>query len=383
LLSDLQITPTLRYVYSQPFKTTDERARNYDDEIYWDPNAQRAQASVRASWRPLANLDLLGGLEYTQDWALDREYQFADPDAPDDPDQRLSYVSYGNIALYGQGLFQTRYVDVAAGVRYEQHTRFGGSFVPRASLNKTFGDFHFKLLVSQAFRAPSIQDLANNPELKPERTTTFELELGYQLGKHFFVAVNGFDTTVREAIVYFYELVSEEEGYKEGYRNEAQTGTRGCELELRFRAARAFANLSYSFYDAAGKNEVETFSVPGKSHVLLGFSPHKLALRAGYDLLEKLSLNLSALLLSDQRYGYTRYDGNAELTAIEDFGPSLTLNANLLYRDLFWPGFFAQLGVANLQNDTFLYIQPYNNSHAPMPARSREIFLKLGFDLSI
>ena len=52
------------------------------------------------------------------------------------------------------------------------------------------GPVSSKLLVSQGYRAPVIENInASSGELQPERTTVFEAETGHQLGDHMFAAV--------------------------------------------------------------------------------------------------------------------------------------------------------------------------------------------------
>jgi outer membrane receptor protein involved in Fe transport len=245
-------------------------------------------------------------------------------------------------------------------------------------LTKTFGPFHYKLLASRAFRAPSIENLAQTPDVKSERTTVYEIELGYRIHPSLFAVVNGYDITIERPIVYFYDDTTG----KDGYRNYNRMGTRGAEFELRFRAERLFANLSYSYYTAAGKDRVDSLAVPGNNSVLLGFSPHKIALLAGFELSRHLEASVSASVLGPQRFGYYAFDAAGNPLA-KDFGAEVLLNAYVCYRNLVVPGGFAGLGIYNLGNAKTVLIQPYNNGHAPIPGLSREVFLRVGYDFRL
>jgi outer membrane receptor protein involved in Fe transport len=235
------------------------------------------------------------------------------------------------------------------------------------------------VLASRAFRAPSIADLARTPEVKSELTTVYEVEVGYKIHPTLFAVANGYDITIDRPFVYFYDSATQ----TEGYRNYNRVGTRGAEFELRFRAERLFANLSYSYYTAAGKAKIDDLSVPGNSSVLLGFSPHKVALLAGFGLSRYLDASVSVSVLGPQRYGdYTqRVAGDPLSREFRDFGAEVLLNAYLCYKDLLVPGGFAGIGVYNLGNTKTMLIQPFNNGHSPIPGLSREVFLMVGYDL--
>jgi outer membrane receptor protein involved in Fe transport len=245
-------------------------------------------------------------------------------------------------------------------------------------LTKTFGPLHYKLLASRAFRSPSIENLAQTPDVKSELTTVYEVELGYKIHPMLFAVVNGYDITIKNPFVYFYDDATG----TDGYRNYDRTGTRGAEFELRFRAERLFTNLSYSYYTAAGKNRIDSLAVPGNSSVMLGFSPHKIALLTGFGLSRHLDASVSATVLGPQRFGYYAYDASGAPLS-KDFGAEMLLNAYLCYKNLLIRGGFAGLGVYNLGNAKTVFIQPYNNGHAPIPGPSREIFLRIGYDFRL
>ena len=369
----LKVVPRLHWLLQEPWRTATETAQTVYPTIYWKPRAQRVLGGLTATWDVARALNLLAGTEYYVDSATDTVIGFLDPN---DPTQMRSHVSYWDATVYGQALLETAWTNISAGARYEHRRQVGGSFVPRLGLTKTFGAFHYKLLASRAFRAPSIENLAQTPDVKSELTTVYEVELGYMIHPTLFAVVNGYDITIQHPFVYFYDDTTG----KDGYRNYDRMGTRGAEFELRFRAERLFANLSYSYYTAAGKDKIDSLAVPGSNSVLLGFSPHKIALLAGFELFRHLDASVSASVLGPQRFGYYAYDA-AGAPQTKDFGAEVLLNAYVCYRNLLVPGSFAGLGIYNLGNAKTVLIQPYNNGHAPIPGLSREVFLRVGYDL--
>jgi outer membrane receptor protein involved in Fe transport len=373
------LTPRVAWTYQRPWNETD--SVDIENGYYWNASVHRLQGGLTASWDATDWLNVLVGGEYTFDRAEDDVWGF-EPDLcepiglrPYSDPQCTTVVEYHNAAVYAQGLATTKVVDVSLGARFEYHSQAGPSFVPRGALTKAFGPFHYKLLASQAFRAPAILYLAYSPDVTPEKTTVFEIELGYELTDYLFVVANGFFSMIDRPLVYYYD----EGALTEGYRNYKKTGTAGAEAELKFKLRGHYADLAYGYYNPAGQNDIATFAVPGHDDVLLGFAQHKLTLAGGVEIVKDLTFNASGSLLFGDRYGYVAVDADGA-SVLDKFDPELILNANLMYRNLGVRGLFVQVGARNLTNGEIWYIQPYDNWHAPMPGPSAEVFVKIGYD---
>jgi hypothetical protein len=85
-------------------------------------------------------------------------------------------------------------------------------------------------------------------------------------------------------------------------------------------------------------------------------------------------------LLAGERFGYCAY-GVAGVPVGRNYGAEMQVNALVSYKDLRFPGSFVGLGVHNLANAKTLLIQPYDNGHRPIPGASREVFLRVGYDV--
>jgi outer membrane receptor protein involved in Fe transport len=388
LLDGLTLTPRLRHMVWRPWNCTDPRAEAYADSapLYDDSTEQRVQVGLELAWAPLDWLDFLLGAEYALDTSHDPVYHFIDLDTwdPEHPDsaELVDDMRYHRVALYLQGLLRTEWVHATVGARLEWHDQTGVAFVPRAGLHKAYGPFHFKALVSQAFRSPANRNLSFTPDVEPEKTTVYELELGYQILESLSVVANGFYVDVRRPIIYYFD----ERG--EGYRNFDSTGSYGFETELRFKRKSAFANLSFSYYSTAGLDNPAAYAVPGRDHVLLGFSPYKFAFLGGLALWRDLSLNLSGVLLGDQRYGIDRVEliDGQQVPHYREYPAELVMNVYLLWENAIAPGLYAGLGVYNMLDVRQRTLMPYDSWHNELPGPGLEIMLKLGYrgsDLSL
>jgi len=383
ILDDLHLRPSARYVWQKPWETTDERAWDYE-EAWWDLTMHRVQLRLPLAWTPidggeyLERLTVLAGLEYVYDWAEDKDFLFIDPDDPES--DGMPTVELHDLAAYAQVLVDLKWINASAGLRYQWHTRSDHAFAPRVALQKAYGPFHFKALYSQSFRSPPIYDFATEADVAPERATSYELELGYQLVDWLQLTLNGFDITIDGPRYY---------DSSQGDRSEFHVGTRGFELELRFRHQDWLAGLSYSFYDVVGKNNVDDYAVPGKRHVLLGLAPHKITAHVGVVLAERLSLHTSLWVLSDQRYAYTDYLSNDPVNdpdavqRIEELPWQVLWNAHVRYDDLLVDGLWVGLGVYNILDRPVWYAQGYDAEHAPIPGTSLEVMLHLGYGLEL
>jgi outer membrane receptor for ferrienterochelin and colicins len=377
ILADLHLRPSARYVWQKPWETTDERAWDYD-EAWWDMTMHRVQLRLPLSWTPLdggeylERLTVLAGLEYVYDWAEDKDFLFANPGDPEG--DRVPTVELHDLAAYAQVLVDLRWINASAGLRYQWHTRSDHAFAPRVALQKAYGPFHFKALYSQSFRAPPIYDYSTLADVPPEQATAYELELGYQLVDWLQLTLNGFDITI-DSPRYYNSAV--------GDRSKSHVGTRGFELELRFRHQAWLAGLSYSFYDVVGKNNVADYAVPGKKHVLLGMAPHKITAHVGVVLAEHLSLHTSLWVLSDQRYVYTDHLSAAPGSAqrVEELPWQVLWNAYLRYD--FPVGLWLGFGLYNILDTGVWYPQGYDAEHPPIPGTSFEAMLRLGYGLEL
>jgi len=72
-----------------------------------------------------------------------------------------------------------------AGLRYDNHSRFGDVWSPRASVSWRTGRWKLRASGGTGFRAPSVGELfypfSGNPDLQPERSTSYDLGAEYEV----------------------------------------------------------------------------------------------------------------------------------------------------------------------------------------------------------
>ncbi len=377
----LTIIPRISYTHSRPwyYQNQDSIYSNFNNNEF----ANRFRINTVANYQPTDYLNVTLGSEYYHDHAENEADGFYTGN---------TYIDFDNIAFFTQFLLKTKYVNVTAGARYDDHSFYPSTFVPRFGITKAWEKFHFKILYSNAFRAPTVQNInfSINQEILSERTSVAELELGYIFSSNFSSTINFYDIITKDPIIYF---VGENE--TEGYVNQKQTGTRGAELEFRYKGEKGFVEVAYSYYTTAGKEGIATFAVdenknqpigllPKKisedKNQLLGLAPQKFSIWTNHSIYKNLNVNASLIWLSS-RYAYNQENRNGQLL-LKKFDSNTLFNLSLMYKDFLRDGINISLGVQDLFNQSPPFMQPYDGAHAPLPNLSREFLFKINYDLN-
>jgi outer membrane cobalamin receptor len=369
---NLTVTPKVNIKYQVPYQYLDPKA-------YYNRSALRLTGNTIANWDYSEKLNFVGGAEAYIDNAKDHD---GDPEVTFANGKKE--VSYYNVSGFAQGLLKLPHTNIVLGGRFDDHSDAGTAFSPRVGVTGPFDKFHYKVIFSKAFRAPGIENINALPpsgeHIKPERTTVFEVELGRKITQNMMLTVNMFDITINDPIIYFYDAETDEEWYQ----NFAKTGSTGFELEYRLKYTWGNATAAYSYasqqvtskWGYFNKNTVPDYMVPGRSDMTIGFPQHKLTVNSCF-FTGPMSIDPSFSLISS-RYAY-----DAEGIGDLKIGPVFLFNLFVRYPNLFLKGFCAGAGVYNLFNQEYDLIQPYNGGLPPHPGASREVFLKLTYDLGL
>jgi len=277
-----------------------------------------------------------------------------------------------NSSLYAQVLYRHPWLNVACGMRYNMNNRFRSSFVPRVALTKATDKWHAKILYSKAFRAPSVENIDFSETIRPENTTVFEVETGYQIEEHSYLTANIFDINTSNVIVYY---VNDAQG--DAYKNEGQTGTRGFELVYKFKKKALFATVNYSFYTTGGKPVIASYQVPMYTDVLLGFPAHRVTATGGIPAGKKLTI---APTVSYQSKRFTCMVNDADQTReCIELHPSFYADLNFCFENVITSGMNISAGCFNIFDRAVWYLQPYDSNHTPLPGSSREFRIRVTY----
>jgi outer membrane receptor for ferrienterochelin and colicins len=363
----LTLTPRLAYKRQRPWRVTDDTASSF-----YEKTAERTTAALTLGWALPPHVELLAGAEvFTSEARLDDTARVGvglqRPLAGGDTDE------FSTVSGFAQVLVDHPIANLSLGARVEHNSRFGTVLLPRIGVTRRFGRFHAKLLVSQAFRAPGHEPFSLNVDLRPEKTTTYEVEAGYRVGAHVLASANLYDLTINDPFVYDFDPSAG----TERYFNFARTGSRGFEAAVRAQYPDVRGELTWSFYDAAGRNQVALYAVPGDEHVTSGFPAHKVTASATVRIADDLELSPTVILLGP-RVGPAAVDaGGAVVFGRQD--ATLLVDLFLVRHDLAVPGLELGVGVADLLDQGIVYPDRSAIAHAPLPGPTREYLLRVTY----
>ena len=388
-------------------------------------NIRRFRANVLFNYDINHRTNFLGGADFYTDIAneSDSVSNFYVVD---------STIRINNAAFFGQVILRPPIATFILGVRYEMNSVFKHSFVPRLGITKKINRFHFKFLINGAFKVPTLGNYFRSFDgtftvnedstgissagrgIEPERTLAFEAELGYQITKNMLITANFFDYTIADPIVYSFiqteemrDLFGPFAGIS-AYQNFEKAGTRGFELDFKMKDWWGYVYLNYSFYSVKNKPKIAPYSVSTfnrdpqlreevRDDILLGFPKHKLNLNVCYYIIRDFSVNLTASAYS-KRYGYDIMqggdiydeDGNLIIPAkynvngqLIEKRPIVLTNIFFRYQNLFTEGLSAGIGVNDLFDYGFDYLQPYFGLRPPLPGPTRELFFNISYDIPL
>lgn len=376
-LSDtFSLEPRLSYKHQLPWWTSDPNAA-----LYYEKMAERFSGGLTATWAATSHVHLLGGLEAFLDGARVLHPTLIGTGSQTDfaalNSANPNFATMQNAAVFAQVQWDNPVVNLTAGGRAELHSLAGPSLVPRLAATRRFDRLTTKLLFSGAFRAPSFENLniATSGQLAPERIWVGEAEVSCALTEWAYASVNGYVLRIDQPILY---TVNAETG-KDGYENSGRVGSRGVEVEVQLRGAHGFVRAGYSFAQASPDTTVDTYLLPDTKGRLLGMPGHKLTALGHLRLPGGFSLNTSGWFISE-RSGYSTTG------ALAAFPQTLILNVNAHWEApeaTLLRGLFATVGASNLFDQQLTWLQPYNGGHPPMPGRGRDLFVRLGYSVSL
>ena len=355
-----------------------ERYRVYDDktkaaDLIEKTIVDNYKFNTKATWMADSGSYVALGNSYQMD-----DYSLIAP-------TKITLPTFSNYTAYTEGVYKTAWGDFLAGLRFDYYNNFGTNFSPRLALTKQIDKFHYKLLYTHAFHAPTggnyqlnqIYDEINElgrktKKLSPERTETYEIELGYEFSHNFEIVTNVFWTNIKDLLTYGIDTNA-----NQFYVNGTESDVYGLESGLKYKN-KTLGNfdLNYSLYQANQHQASQYYQAFQNGNVIhptmnLGFPTHKATLNHTFDFTPNLSFNHSLIFISD-RLGYSG-------TELQHYKPEWIYNTYLRYQNMPIKGAEIGLGLYDVFNARYQYVQQYKGFHPPLPAESRELMLRVSY----
>lgn len=389
--ADIDLGPKLRFIpkiiYSRHKPYTTEATTDSNDFLYFGKTipfdliiGHKFVSNNRLTYKPIneINLDILA--EFTKDNFENYYAKFTGFNS--------FYFSYTNLALAFNGDFyllgtrnlnRGKALNLHIATRYDRQTFFD-AFVPQAGITFLNKKFYSKLLLARSFRAPLMANIvfnaANNddqkPDIRPEYTTSGDLEIGLVLNKKNSIGVTLYNQTTEQTIIYSAGPI-----YIDDYNNGKNTGTRGIDVHSKWNVGPLNLLLNFGLYQTNTEDSAFQYH-PEKMNY--GIPSQRLSVSAGLDLEKLLGWTGTHLMLNYLYTGSSFYFGDSISTVAEQ-KPANFLNATLQFRNIKNKGLNISLGVYDILDQRFTYVQPYNRFHAPIRGTGREFFLKISYNI--
>lgn len=359
---DLTVTPRMSFVWQRPWESV--RDVPLEHWSYSRQEVDRTLAGVDVDADPIEVLHLVFGAEGGVDRAHVPEFQpiiFFDNGRPD-----RAWALGSGWAQAGLDLPAAR---ITAGLRLDAHELYGAAVSPRLGITRAGDHAHGKLLVSRAFRAPSV--VLARSDIDPDTTTTVEAEAGVGPTDFLYLTATAFDVRVADPLVYFAGL--DDEGlYVEGYINGEPTGTDGLTTNATLRHDRLSLSASWAVYTARWRSELDTYAVPRAPDSLLGLPNHKVVVQASAELGDVATVGFVGTVLGP-RYAITGRGRDR----FERLPTAALLDLVASVYDDERTGLTLTASVHDLLNAAPPFVQPYDGGHPPLPSGGRELLVQL------
>lgn len=339
----------------------------------WRRRVQRNVYGIRSKYHLNAKNEFQFGVEQSEDksWSLNRLNYSGTPDTFGNGRNVYEILNTG---MFGQYDLASDIVNLTIGIRYDRPTVTHDTLVPRFGLTKVLGKSHVKALFAQAFKAPLVENISLNKNIRPEITTTTELEYGYTAGPDLNWTLNLFSTRVKDIIVYSYDTLSS----TEHYNNYDLVKTIGLETELRYTKSIHEMRFNFSTYKVDSL-KAPPFKTGQDSSALIGSPTQKFYFADFIHLSENTVLTPSlTYLVNNNSYHWS--DSTFKEKRLKD---QLIGNLFLRQNNIFMSGLSAGLGINNLFNSDVYYSQPYVKEGdfraSPYPGQSREYVVRLDY----
>jgi len=275
-------------------------------------------------------------------------------------------ITYSNNAAYGEVEY-AGLVNVTLGGRYEHHSYAGEKFVPRVAVTKAFETWHVKLLYAEAFRTPSVLNIGapsitNTSPIEPETTTTYEVELGKQFGKHF-LTLNAYRSELEKPLVWRKTSMDDYGGYYNGPSVESK----GLEFDYKVRGSWGFVTAAFS--KIFQTNNVPDWQVPGDDSRSLGLASDTGKIVANFVASPNFEFG-GSVIYSGNKFAYNIFG------EVEKFSPKTFVNLNATYH---FKSMSAVVGVYDLLDQKELFLQSYAGGVPAMEGRGTEYYIKLKY----
>jgi outer membrane cobalamin receptor len=370
----LKITPRIRLTSQLPWNYGSDMptSSTYD---YYNTINTRLNADFVATYEANDYFTFSTGLVYQYDDSRNLTESFLF-------NNNKNSISYNTLAAFGEVVLNTKYVNISAGLRVDDHSELKPAAAPRFAITKAFKNTHFKFIYSRSFKIPTLQNfnLVREEGIKPEFIQFLEAEAGVYLvnskKRKLLFTTNIYRIQITDPIYYEYNPIT----FVDRYANFAKTGTQGLEAELHYTSPKIKIIANYSLYNPY-QNKLEELNVEGHSKQFVAFPNTKMNFFIAYKVTPSFSAS-TTITWQNERFAYSKTDPNSEELIPIRYQPVLFGNIFLQYQNIAKTGIDVGLGVYNLFDTPSVFLYPKNVNVVPLADQGREFLIRLRYTIT-
>ncbi len=273
----------------------------------------------------------------------------------------------------------TKYLNVTLAGRYEQYANFNSKLLPRLGLTKSFKLWHYKLLYGESYKLPTLQNINLNAaqNIVPEDVSDLQAELGFD-GKNISVALVGFDTQIKNMILYGYDLKT----FTESYINSLGTiNTTGFEMVTKLKLNKFIIGANYSNYHII-KNTINEITVDtlNTKKGNLALPKHKVVASVNYKINQLFMVGVN-YIYQTQKFSATRINSISDEYAVLQYPSTHLINVVAQAKGIILKIIDVSVGVNNILNTRNYQLYPFSSGYFNTLGMGREFVLQLRFNL--
>ena len=368
----LKITPRIRISNQLPWNYSSDIPTIYE---YYNSTNTRLNSDIIATYTANQYFTFSTGLVYQYDYSRNLTALLLF-------NNNKNTISYTTLAAFGEVVLNTKYANISAGLRVDDHSSLNPAAAPRFSITKAFKHTHFKLIYSRSFKIPMIQNfnLAGEDKLKPEFVQFLEVEAGaYLVNKpknKLLLTTNIYRIQITDPIIYGYNPIAS----FETYGNFPKTGTQGLETELRYTSPKIKIIANYSLYNPY-QNKMEEIEIEGNTKQFLAFPNTKFNFFIAYKITPSFSAS-TTVTWQNERFTYLYTDPDSEDLTLIRYKPVMFENLFFQYQNIGKTGIDVGFGAYNLFDTPNVFLYPTNTSIVPLADQSREFLIRLRYTIT-
>ncbi|TAD95047.1 MAG: TonB-dependent receptor [Bacteroidetes bacterium] len=282
-------------------------------------------------------------------------------------------INLANFGAFAEASFSSDFANITLGARLDQYANIEPVFAPRLAITKTFDKFHVKLLYSEGFKNPTIQNIAlAKDKILPEKSRTFEFELGWQASENLRITANIYDMHSQNFIARKDNLI-EGIGLAYAYANIGNLGTQGIEAEGQWKQKWGQISFAYSFYRVSQNNE--ELRLAQVSKVFPAIPAQKASLQGYFKINPQWSVSPNLVYLTN-KFSFANNNVSTEFPA------ELQVNFYTEYKHFLAQNLSVGLGCFNVLDGKYWLLSWRKDlsSSINLPWQGREFYLKISYN---